>query len=194
MWDLVKGRCTYTSKLEAEAEAVAFSQEDGGARYALLAGTSLTLHSVAGEAGAALPARAARGLRGWLAGGTGWGAALHGSDACLPARPGRLHHCPGHALLSDLLCSAMPPQACCTRWSTPAAHCAWPGPPGTASSAAARTAACACGTRRCACPLADTAATFVIRRPAPAALAATLLHLHSLHCLHFLHPPHREPQ
>lgn len=50
MWDLVKGRCTYTVRLEAEAEAVHFCQEDGGARYALLCGTLLTLHSV-GEAG-----------------------------------------------------------------------------------------------------------------------------------------------
>ena len=64
MWDLVKGRCTYTSKLEAEAEAVAFSREDGGARYALLAGSSLTLHSVAGEAGAPRPPAC---LGGWLA-------------------------------------------------------------------------------------------------------------------------------
>lgn len=50
MWDLVKGRCTYTVRLESEAEAVHFCQEDGGARYALLCGTLLTLHSV-GEAG-----------------------------------------------------------------------------------------------------------------------------------------------
>ena len=51
MWDLVKGRCTYTVRLEAEAEAVSFCAEDGGARYALLCGTLITLHSV-GEAGA----------------------------------------------------------------------------------------------------------------------------------------------
>lgn len=49
MWDLVKGRCTYTARLEAEAEAVHFCGEDGGARYALLCGTLLTLHSVGEE-------------------------------------------------------------------------------------------------------------------------------------------------
>lgn len=53
MWDLVKGRCTYTSKLEGEAEAVAFCAEDGGERYALLCGASVTLHDVQGGAGAA---------------------------------------------------------------------------------------------------------------------------------------------
>lgn len=52
MWDLVKGRCTYTSRLEAEADAVAFSGEDGGSRYALLCGARVTLHSVGGEHGA----------------------------------------------------------------------------------------------------------------------------------------------
>lgn len=52
MWDLVKGRCTYTSKLEAEAEAVAFCAEDGGERYALLCGSRVTLHSVQGGEGA----------------------------------------------------------------------------------------------------------------------------------------------
>ncbi|KAL4436114.1 hypothetical protein ABPG77_005562 [Micractinium sp. CCAP 211/92] len=51
MWDLVKGRCTYTSKLEGEAEAVAFCAEDGGERYALLCGASVTLHDVQGGAG-----------------------------------------------------------------------------------------------------------------------------------------------
>lgn len=51
MWDLVKGRCTYTTKLEAEAEAVAFSQEDGGLRYAMLCGSQLTVHSVQGGTG-----------------------------------------------------------------------------------------------------------------------------------------------
>lgn len=50
MWDLVKGRCTYTVRLEAEAEAVAFCEEDGGARYALLAGQRVSVHSVAGDA------------------------------------------------------------------------------------------------------------------------------------------------
>ena len=52
MWDLVKGRCTYTVRLEAEAETVAFSEEDGGARYALLCGSLLSLHSVGGAPGA----------------------------------------------------------------------------------------------------------------------------------------------
>ncbi|KAL4855055.1 p21-activated protein kinase-interacting protein 1-like [Chlorella vulgaris] len=51
MWDLVKGRCTFTAKLEVEAEAVEFSTEDGGTRYALLCGTRITLHGVQGEEG-----------------------------------------------------------------------------------------------------------------------------------------------
>ncbi|KAL4422432.1 hypothetical protein ABPG75_008629 [Micractinium tetrahymenae] len=51
MWDLVKGRCTYTSRLEAEAEGVAFCAEDGGERYALLCGARVTLHSVQGGEG-----------------------------------------------------------------------------------------------------------------------------------------------
>jgi hypothetical protein len=114
MWDLVKGRCTYTSKLEAEAEAVAFSQEDGGARYALLAGSSLTLHSVAGEAGGPC----LRALPCWLPGGAAClpaclparlgGYILHGADACLLARPGRHAHYLG--MPSWLTCSAL---LCC---------------------------------------------------------------------------------
>lgn len=48
MWDLVKGRCTYTVRLEAEAEAIAFCGAD---RYALLCGALVTLHGLEGEGG-----------------------------------------------------------------------------------------------------------------------------------------------
>ena len=51
MWDLVKGRCTYTTRLEVEAEGVAFCPEGGGTRYALLCGAALSLHSVQGDEG-----------------------------------------------------------------------------------------------------------------------------------------------
>ncbi|CAG9461491.1 unnamed protein product [Pedinophyceae sp. YPF-701] len=47
LWDLVRGRCQYTSKLEAEADAVRFLP--AGTRYALLAGPALTLQDVEGE-------------------------------------------------------------------------------------------------------------------------------------------------
>ncbi len=42
MWNLVKGRCTYTAKLEAEAETVAFSRS--GDAYRLLCGNRITVH------------------------------------------------------------------------------------------------------------------------------------------------------
>ncbi|PNH09208.1 Lipoyl synthase, chloroplastic [Tetrabaena socialis] len=42
MWSLAKGRCTYTAKLEAEAEAVAFSRS--GDHYSLLCGNRITVH------------------------------------------------------------------------------------------------------------------------------------------------------
>ena len=41
MWNLVKGRCTYTTRLEAEAEAVAFSHS--GDAYSLLAGSRISV-------------------------------------------------------------------------------------------------------------------------------------------------------
>lgn len=65
MWDLVKGRCTYTAKLEAEAESVAFCPEDGGTRYALLAGSAVTLHGVQGGEGE--QGRGGGGPVGWAA-------------------------------------------------------------------------------------------------------------------------------
>lgn len=46
MWDMVKGRCTFTTKLEAEAEGVAFAP--GGGSYALLTGLQVSLRGVAG--------------------------------------------------------------------------------------------------------------------------------------------------
>lgn len=44
MWDLVKGRSTFSTKLEAEAEEVHFSPS--GATYALLCGSRVTLHAI----------------------------------------------------------------------------------------------------------------------------------------------------
>eukprot|EP00198_Chlamydomonas_reinhardtii_P003849 XP_001693185.1 predicted protein [Chlamydomonas reinhardtii] len=49
MWNLVKGRCTYTTRLEAEAEAVAFSHS--GDAYSLLAGSRISVFSTDGEGG-----------------------------------------------------------------------------------------------------------------------------------------------
>ncbi|KAG2483532.1 hypothetical protein HYH03_017637 [Edaphochlamys debaryana] len=49
MWNLAKGRCTYTAKLEAEAEQVAFSAS--GDAYSLLCGNRITVHSAGGEGG-----------------------------------------------------------------------------------------------------------------------------------------------
>lgn len=43
MWNLVKGRCTYTAPLEEEAQHVAFDNEGG--MYALLTGNKLTVFS-----------------------------------------------------------------------------------------------------------------------------------------------------
>lgn len=43
MWNLVKGRCTYTAPLEEEAQHVAFDSEGG--MYALLTGNKLTVFS-----------------------------------------------------------------------------------------------------------------------------------------------------
>eukprot|EP00887_Chlorella_sp_A99_P003281 scaffold9.g3281.t1 len=52
MWNLVKGRCTYTTRLPAPADAVTFSPS--GDRYALLLGDAVAVHSTAGEGGGAL--------------------------------------------------------------------------------------------------------------------------------------------
>ena len=46
MWNLVKGRCTYTSRLPAPADALAFAP--GGGRYALLSGSCVALHAADG--------------------------------------------------------------------------------------------------------------------------------------------------
>lgn len=51
MWDLTRGRCTYTAKLDVEGEMVAFCPSaaagEGGA-YLLVGGTKATVHSAAG--------------------------------------------------------------------------------------------------------------------------------------------------
>ncbi|KAG2444218.1 hypothetical protein HYH02_009156 [Chlamydomonas schloesseri] len=49
MWNLVKGRCTYTTRLEAEAEGVAFSHT--GDAYSLLSGSRISVFSTDGEGG-----------------------------------------------------------------------------------------------------------------------------------------------
>ncbi|GFR40822.1 hypothetical protein Agub_g1445, partial [Astrephomene gubernaculifera] len=49
MWNLTKGRCTYTAKLDAEAEVVAFSRS--GEAYSLICGNKISVHSTAGEGG-----------------------------------------------------------------------------------------------------------------------------------------------
>lgn len=50
MWDLVKGRSTFSSKLESEGECVLFSPS--GQTYALLCGSRVTLHAIGGSKGA----------------------------------------------------------------------------------------------------------------------------------------------
>lgn len=52
IWDLVKGRSTFTTKLPQAAEAITFSPS--GDVYALLAGAVLSMHSVAAESSTAL--------------------------------------------------------------------------------------------------------------------------------------------
>ncbi|KAL6765140.1 WD40-repeat-containing domain protein [Haematococcus lacustris] len=47
MWDLSRGRCTYTAKLEVEAQAVAWAP--GGEAYTLTCGSKVTMHSVGNE-------------------------------------------------------------------------------------------------------------------------------------------------
>ncbi|WIA38971.1 hypothetical protein OEZ86_005123 [Tetradesmus obliquus] len=47
MWNLAKGRCSYTARLEAEADLVAFNAS--GDAYALLCDKLVTLHSAAQE-------------------------------------------------------------------------------------------------------------------------------------------------
>ncbi|GAB4814604.1 hypothetical protein N2152v2_001650 [Parachlorella kessleri] len=49
MWDLVKGRSTFTTKLDSEADGVKFAP--GGATYALMCGSQVTLHAVGGAQG-----------------------------------------------------------------------------------------------------------------------------------------------
>lgn len=46
LWDLVKGRCTYTAKLEAEGEIVEFGPL--GTDYVLVSGKKVTIHGVDG--------------------------------------------------------------------------------------------------------------------------------------------------
>ena len=46
MWDLIKGRAAFTTKLESEVDAVAF--DAAGERYAMLSGALVTLHGVEG--------------------------------------------------------------------------------------------------------------------------------------------------
>uniref|UniRef100_A0A1D2A8Y5 P21-activated protein kinase-interacting protein 1-like protein n=2 Tax=Auxenochlorella protothecoides TaxID=3075 RepID=A0A1D2A8Y5_AUXPR len=52
IWDLVKGRSTFATKLPQAAEAITFSPS--GDVYALLAGAVLSMHSVAAESSTAL--------------------------------------------------------------------------------------------------------------------------------------------
>ncbi|GAX81518.1 hypothetical protein CEUSTIGMA_g8946.t1 [Chlamydomonas eustigma] len=47
MWNLVKGHCPYTAKLELEGEAVLFSPNEED--YSLLCGSQITVHNAAGE-------------------------------------------------------------------------------------------------------------------------------------------------
>lgn len=50
MWDLARGRCTYTAVLGAEeAEGVHFTPD--GDMYALMVGSKVTVHGVEGEGG-----------------------------------------------------------------------------------------------------------------------------------------------
>mmetsp|Transcript_25430 Transcript_25430/g.69083 ORF Transcript_25430/g.69083 Transcript_25430/m.69083 type:complete len:423 (-) Transcript_25430:930-2198(-) len=49
MWDLSKGRCTYTSKLDAEGDDVSFSP--GGGTFTLTSGSKVTVHATSGEGG-----------------------------------------------------------------------------------------------------------------------------------------------
>ncbi|MEW5301868.1 MAG: hypothetical protein WDW36_004697 [Sanguina aurantia] len=49
MWNLVKGRCSYTSKLDLEGDSVSFCPS--GARYSLVCGSKVTLHDASGEGG-----------------------------------------------------------------------------------------------------------------------------------------------
>lgn len=52
MWDLIKGRAAFTTKLETEVDAVMFNQ--AGEQYVLLTGAAVTLHTVSGGALATL--------------------------------------------------------------------------------------------------------------------------------------------
>ncbi|GLC45171.1 hypothetical protein PLESTB_000427800 [Pleodorina starrii] len=58
MWNLAKGRCTYTAPLETEADEVAFLE--GGETYFLIAGNRITVHGTSGEGGLLAAATAPR--------------------------------------------------------------------------------------------------------------------------------------
>lgn len=47
LWDLVKGRCSYQTKLDAEADIVRFGSL--GTDYAIAAGGKVAVHSVGGQ-------------------------------------------------------------------------------------------------------------------------------------------------